>query len=158
MLDERAHPTEGGLEGREPIGGLFRNVEKDLRGIGDSLPLRWGIQTVKEFMRREALNKLTWIRISVTPSDPGVRQTSFLEHGLVWNGSWWADVIRNAKATRLGTSRYCVAVIVGLLSAQILLGREDDHPPTRPSHLTLNWHAVPIYNHLHTTPQYGNFP
>ena len=27
MLDERAHSTEGGLQWREPIGGLFRNIE-----------------------------------------------------------------------------------------------------------------------------------
>jgi len=39
MLDERVHSTEGGLEGREPIGGLLRNIEEDLRGIDDSLPL-----------------------------------------------------------------------------------------------------------------------
>ena len=44
MLDERIHPTEGGLEGREPIGGLFRNIEEDLRGIGHSLPLCCEIQ------------------------------------------------------------------------------------------------------------------
>ena len=44
MLYERIHPTEGGLEGREPIGGLFRNIEEDLRGIGHSLPLCCEIQ------------------------------------------------------------------------------------------------------------------
>jgi hypothetical protein len=48
MLDERVHSTEGGLEGREPIGGLFCNIEEDLRAIGDSLPLCWEIQTVRE--------------------------------------------------------------------------------------------------------------
>ena len=39
MLDERVHPTEGGLEGREPIGGLFRDIEEDLCAVDDSLPL-----------------------------------------------------------------------------------------------------------------------
>ena len=39
MLDERAHSTEGGLEGREPVGGFFGDIEEDLRAIGDSLPL-----------------------------------------------------------------------------------------------------------------------
>jgi len=47
MLDERVHPTEGGLEGREPIGRLFRNIEEDLRGIDDPLPLCCEIQTIK---------------------------------------------------------------------------------------------------------------
>ena len=40
MLDERVHPTEGGLEGREPIGGLFRHIEEDLQAIRDPLFLR----------------------------------------------------------------------------------------------------------------------
>ena len=48
MLDERIHSTEGGLQGREPISRLFCNVEEDLHAIGDSLPLCWQIQTVKE--------------------------------------------------------------------------------------------------------------
>ena len=30
MLDDCVHPTEGGLEGREPIGRLFRHIEEDL--------------------------------------------------------------------------------------------------------------------------------
>ena len=48
MLNERAHSTEGGLEGREPIGGLFGDIEEDLGAIDDSLPLCWQIQTVRE--------------------------------------------------------------------------------------------------------------
>ena len=48
MLDERAHSTEGGLEGREPIGGLIRNIEEDLGAIGDSLPLCWETRRVRE--------------------------------------------------------------------------------------------------------------
>ena len=48
MLDERAHSAEGGLEWREPIGGLFRKIEEDLRAIDDSLPLCWEIRTVRE--------------------------------------------------------------------------------------------------------------
>ena len=47
MLDERIHSTEGRLEGREPIGGLFRDIEEDLCGIDDSLPLCCEIQTVR---------------------------------------------------------------------------------------------------------------
>ena len=39
MLDECGHPAEGGLEGREPIGRLFRNIEENLRAIRDSLLL-----------------------------------------------------------------------------------------------------------------------
>ena len=39
MLDERVHSAEGGLEGREPIGRLFRNIEEDLCAIHDSLLL-----------------------------------------------------------------------------------------------------------------------
>ena len=39
MLDERVHPAEGGLEGREPIGRFFRNIEENLRAIRDSLLL-----------------------------------------------------------------------------------------------------------------------
>ena len=37
MFDERVHPTEGGFEGREPIGGLFRDVEENLCAVCDSL-------------------------------------------------------------------------------------------------------------------------
>jgi len=48
MFDERAHSTEGGFEGREPIGGLFRNIEEDLGAIGDSLPLCWETRRVRE--------------------------------------------------------------------------------------------------------------
>ena len=60
MLDERAHSTEGGLKGREPIGGLFGNIEEDLRAIGDSLSLCWEIKTaVRELTLRKALNPLT---------------------------------------------------------------------------------------------------
>ena len=40
MFDERVHPAEGGLEGREPIGRLFRNVEENLYAILCSLFLR----------------------------------------------------------------------------------------------------------------------
>ena len=109
MLDERVHPTEGGLEGREPIGGLFRNIKEDLRAICDSLPLCYEVQTVREFTRRKALNQLTSIRISVAPSGPGARQTPFLEHGVVWNGSWCVDVVRSARAT-IPRCGYCVAV------------------------------------------------
>ena len=39
MLDERVHSAEGGLEGREPIGRLFRNIEEYLCAIHDSLLL-----------------------------------------------------------------------------------------------------------------------
>ena len=38
MVDERGDSTESGLQWREPIGGLFRNIEKNLRAIEDSLP------------------------------------------------------------------------------------------------------------------------
>jgi len=41
MLDECDHPAEGGLEGREPIGRLFRDIEENLRDIRDSLLLCW---------------------------------------------------------------------------------------------------------------------
>ena len=47
MLDEGAHSTEGGFEGREPIGGLFRDIEEDLCAIDDSPPLYYEVQTVK---------------------------------------------------------------------------------------------------------------
>ena len=39
MLDERVHAAEGGLEGREPIGGLFRDIEEYLYTICNPLPL-----------------------------------------------------------------------------------------------------------------------
>ena len=39
MLEERVHPTPGGLEGREPISAFERNIEEDLNTIGDSLLL-----------------------------------------------------------------------------------------------------------------------
>jgi hypothetical protein len=82
MLDERVHSTEGGLEGREPICGLFCNIEEDFRAIGDSLPLCWEIQTVRELASWKALSLLTSILVSVTPGDPGICQTSLLKHGV----------------------------------------------------------------------------
>jgi len=39
VLDECVHPAEGGLEGREPIGRLFCDIEENLRAIRDSLLL-----------------------------------------------------------------------------------------------------------------------
>jgi len=39
MLDERINPTKGGFEGGEPIGGFFRNIEKDLYTVDHSLLL-----------------------------------------------------------------------------------------------------------------------
>ena len=98
MLDEGVHSTEGGFEGREPIGGLFCNIKEDLRAICDSPSLHCEVQTVKQFTRRKALDQLTSTRIGVAPGGPGVRQTSFLEHDAVWNGSWWADIVRSARA------------------------------------------------------------
>ena len=41
ILDERAHTTQGGFEGREPIGGPFRNVKENLQSICNPLPLYW---------------------------------------------------------------------------------------------------------------------
>ena len=37
---KRADSAEGGLEGREPVGGLFRDIEEYLCAIHDPLPLR----------------------------------------------------------------------------------------------------------------------
>ena len=37
MLDERGHTTKGGLEGRTPVGGFFRDVEEYLRALFESL-------------------------------------------------------------------------------------------------------------------------
>ena len=39
MLDERAHPAEGGFEGSEPVCGFFRDVQEYLCAIRDSLLL-----------------------------------------------------------------------------------------------------------------------
>ena len=39
MLDECGHPVEDGLEGRETIGGLFRNIEEYLHDPRNSLLL-----------------------------------------------------------------------------------------------------------------------
>ena len=36
MLDERGHPTKGGLEGRTPVSGLFCDVEEYLRALRES--------------------------------------------------------------------------------------------------------------------------
>ena len=103
MLDEGVHSTEGGFEGREPIGGLFRDIKEDLRAIDDSPPLYYyEVQTVRESTRQKALDWLTSIRISVAPSGPGAHQTSFSKHGVVWNASWWADVARG-EMRYLGT-------------------------------------------------------
>ena len=40
MPNERVHPAEGGIEGREPIGRLFRDIKENLCTIHNSLFLR----------------------------------------------------------------------------------------------------------------------
>ena len=37
MFDERVHSAKGGLEGRKPVGGFFRDVEEYLRALCESL-------------------------------------------------------------------------------------------------------------------------
>ena len=37
MFDERVHTTKGGLEGRKPVGGFFRDVEEYLCTLRESL-------------------------------------------------------------------------------------------------------------------------
>ena len=39
MLDERVYSAEGGFEGREPIDGLFCDIEEDLCAVDDSVSL-----------------------------------------------------------------------------------------------------------------------
>ena len=41
MPDERVHAAQGGLEGREPVGGFFRNIEEYFYAICYPLPLCW---------------------------------------------------------------------------------------------------------------------
>ena len=41
MFDECAHPAKGGLEGREPIRGLFRNIKGLLHDVCNPLSLYW---------------------------------------------------------------------------------------------------------------------
>ena len=46
VLDECVHPAKSSLERREPIGGLFRDIEKHLHTIRDPSPFFWGRRTV----------------------------------------------------------------------------------------------------------------
>jgi len=110
MLDESVHSTEGGFEGREPIGGLFRDIKEDLHAIDDSLPLYYEVQTVKEFTRQKALDQLTSTRISVAPGGPGVRQTSFLEHDC---GGQISSAVRATKPDTATVLRcgYCMGYV-----------------------------------------------
>ena len=39
--DQRVHPSEGGLERREPIRRLFRDIQKDHYTVYNSLLLSW---------------------------------------------------------------------------------------------------------------------
>jgi len=48
MLDERIHSAEGGLEGREPVGGLLRNIEEYLHTICNPLLLCWEPPAINE--------------------------------------------------------------------------------------------------------------
>jgi len=41
MLDECVHETQGRFQGREAIGGLFRDIEEYLQAIRDPLPFCW---------------------------------------------------------------------------------------------------------------------
>ena len=50
MLDERGHPAEGGLEGREPIRRFFCNIESHLHKICNPLPLCWEPQSRQGLM------------------------------------------------------------------------------------------------------------
>ena len=63
MLDEGVHPTQGSLEGREPIGGLFRDIEENLQAIPGPLPLRWESRLSIKDDPEKMINPLTstWV-------------------------------------------------------------------------------------------------
>ena len=82
MSDECVHPAEGGLEGREPIGGLFRDIKRYLHKVCDPLPLCWE-PLDNQLSARKALNPptSTWIRVGLRES--GIGQKSDSRHELL---------------------------------------------------------------------------
>ena len=106
MSDECVHPAEGGLEGREPIGGLFRDIKRYLHKVCDPLPLCWEPLN-NQLSARKALNPptSTWIRVGLRES--GIGQKSDSRHELLsgtirrcgWRGWWLSSVtLKRGKA------------------------------------------------------------
>jgi len=82
MLDECAQPAEGSLERREPIGGLFHNIEKHLHTIRNPSPFFWGHQAVGEL----AICKTFWSN-SLRPGSELLPEASEFARSRFRNGS-----------------------------------------------------------------------
>jgi len=97
MLDERVHAAKGGLEGREPIGGLFRDIQEYLHAIGDSLLLCYEDPNSQRAGFAEAAGTLTSTCIDVIRRGPGICCRSLPEHGFAsrsvcergWEREWF---------------------------------------------------------------------
>ena len=55
MFDERVHTAEGSFQGREPVGGVFHEIEEYLHAMRDSLPLYWEPPSLKRIDRMESV-------------------------------------------------------------------------------------------------------
>ena len=92
MFGECGHPAEGGLKGREPIEGLFRQIVDYLHGICDPLPLCWELS----HQRAGCAQSVKYTHIDFDQSYSQVRQRSstvvsetsicFGERSQVWLG------------------------------------------------------------------------
>ena len=80
MFDECTHPTEDRLEGREPIGGLFRNIDEYFYAIRDSLLLCWENSSGQETGPRKAPDLLTSALIQILSRGSRSRRLSFSKH------------------------------------------------------------------------------
>ena len=85
MFNKRIHHAYGGLERREPIGGLLRNIEGDLYTVRGSLLLCWKIPSGQRTNLARILNPLTSTLNQVAPGGPGFRRIVFAKHVLASN-------------------------------------------------------------------------
>jgi len=99
MLDERAHSTEGGLQGREPISGLLqhrggssRHRQLSVSLLGDSNSQRVDFTEGVESTHIDSDQ-----RYSQQPRNSS--NVAFETWFCFWNGLWWADVTQMLSAT-----------------------------------------------------------
>ena len=104
LLDERAHPAKGGLEGREPIRGLLRNVRALFTIFAIFCLFAGSHGAVKESNERQVSDLPTSSRIRVILRSPGARQYSHSMHDFFSEGVRGHDWERGSSFASLGAT------------------------------------------------------